>query len=134
MFSHIVLGSSDIERSRVFYDAIFRAIGAKPAIDDPWGRLMYQHHGGKLVITKPIDGTPVTTANGSTIGFTMETAGQADAWHEAGTASGGTPIEDPPGLRATQIGDFYLAYLRDPDGNKLCAQYALPPSPMTLGV
>ena len=67
-------------------------------------------------ITKPIDGSAATNANGGTIGFQMKDAAQAEAWHKAGVANGGTSIEDPPGVRANGA---YLAYLRDPDGNKL---------------
>ena len=92
-----------------------------PAIQDGKGRLIYLHEGGVFVVTPPIDGQPATHGNGSTIGFAMKDPAMADAWHAAGVRAGGTPIEDPPGLRQGQMGDLYLAYLRDPDGNKLCA-------------
>lgn len=118
MFSHVTLGSNDIEKSRTFYDAVFAAIGGNPAVLDPKGRLVYAHNGAMLLITKPIDGGPATFANGGTIGFRM-TADQADAWHAAGVANGGTTCEDAPGPR--EGSPYYLAYLRDPDGNKLCA-------------
>jgi catechol 2,3-dioxygenase-like lactoylglutathione lyase family enzyme len=75
------------------------------------------------MVTKPIDGQPVTHANGGTIGFAADNPEQADAWHKAGTANGGTAIEDAPGLRKGGFGNLYLAYLRDPDGNKLCAMH-----------
>ena len=117
MFSHIMIGSNDIERSRKFYDATFAALGAKPATTDPKGRLIYAHNGGRLMITKPIDGKAATPANGGTIGFAVESPEQGNAWHAAGVANGGTTVEDPPGIRG---GTTYLAYLRDPDGNKLC--------------
>ena len=68
------------------------------------------------MVTKPIDGSKATHANGGTIGFQMKDAAQAEAWHKAGVANGGTSIEDAPGVRANGA---YLAYLRDPDGNKL---------------
>jgi catechol 2,3-dioxygenase-like lactoylglutathione lyase family enzyme len=118
MFSHVMLGSNDIARSKKFYDATFAAFGGKPAIEDDKGRLIYQHNGAMFLVTKPIDGQPATHANGGTIGFAMS-AEQADAWHAAGVANGGTACEDPPGPRAGS--PFHLAYLRDPDGNKLCA-------------
>jgi catechol 2,3-dioxygenase-like lactoylglutathione lyase family enzyme len=118
MFSHVMLGSNDIARSKKFYDATFAAFGGKPAIEDDKGRLIYQHNGAMFIVTKPIDGQPATHANGGTIGFAM-TPEQADAWHAAGVANCGTACEDPPGPRAGS--PFYLAYLRDPDGNKLCA-------------
>ena len=121
MYSHMMVGSNDIERSKQFYDALFGAIGGKPAITDPKGRLMYLHNGGVFMVTPPIDGQPATHANGGTIGFAMANPEQADAWHAAGAAAGGKPIEDPPGWRENAAGRLYLAYLRDPDGNKLCA-------------
>jgi catechol 2,3-dioxygenase-like lactoylglutathione lyase family enzyme len=121
MFSHVMVGSNDIARSKKFYDALFGAIGGKPGVEDAKGRLIYAHNGGRLMVSKPIDGKAATHANGGTIGFTMAGAGQADAWHQAGVANGGTSIEDPPGVRQGAAGPIYLAYLRDPDGTKLCA-------------
>ena len=121
MYSHMTVGSNDIERSRTFYDAVFGALGAKPAIMDDKGRLIYFHGGSLFLVTKPIDGQPATAGNGSTFGFAMESTDQADAWHAAGVANGGTSVEDPPGVREGASGNLYLAYLRDPDGNKLCA-------------
>ncbi len=123
MFSHMMIGSNDIDRSKKFYDATFKAIGGKEAILDPKGRLVYMHNGGILIITKPIDGSPSTAGNGSTLGFAMESPAQADAWHKAGVEAGGEAIEDAPGERAGS--GLYLAYLRDPDGNKLCALYRI---------
>ncbi len=121
MFYHVMVGSNDIDRSKTFYDALFAAIGGKPGTQDAKGRLIYLHNGGVFMVSKPIDGKPATHANGGTIGFTMVSPEQADAWHKAGVVNGGTEIEDPPGLRQGGHGQFYLAYLRDPDGNKLCA-------------
>ncbi|MBV8165596.1 MAG: VOC family protein [Alphaproteobacteria bacterium] len=121
MFSHIMIGSNDIARSKKFYDALFTAIGGKPGTEDAKGRLIYAHNGGRLMITKPIDGKPATSANGGTIGFSMADSKQADAWHKAGVSNGGATCEDPPGIRQGAAGPLYLAYLRDPDGHKLCA-------------
>src|SRR4051794_37038889 len=126
MFSHMMIGSNDIARSRKFYDGLFGAIGGKPAIEDEKGRLIYLHDDGIFIVTSPIDGAAATHGNGSTIGFTMADSAQADAWHEAGVANGGTAIEDPPGIREGGFGRLYLAYLRDPDGNKLCALHRPP--------
>ena len=123
MFSHVVLGANDIEASKKFYDAIIGAVGGNPGFTDPNGRVVYAHNGGVLLITKPIDGQPATCANGGTIGFAIASPEQADAWHAAGVANGGTSIEDPPGIRDAGFGKMYLAYLRDPDGNKLCGFY-----------
>ena len=121
MFSHVMVGSGDIDRSKKFYDALFAAIGGKPGVQDAKGRLIYMNNGGLFMVTKPIDGKPATHANGGTIGFSTSSPEQADAWHKAGAANGGTAIEEPPGVRESGAGPLYLAYLRDPDGNKLCA-------------
>ena len=121
MFSHIFVGSNDLDRAKKFYDALFAAIGGPAATIGPNGRLVYAHNGGRFMVTKPIDGKPATHANGGTIGFACKSPEQADAWHAAGIAAGGTTCEDPPGVR--EPSKLYLAYLRDPDGNKLCGLY-----------
>ena len=121
MFSHVMVGSNDIAASKAFYDAMFAALGGKPAIQDDKGRLIYMHNGGMFLITPPINGEPACGANGGTIGFAVDSPEQADAWHAAGVAAGGTAIEDAPGVRTSGMGSLYLAYLRDPSGNKLCA-------------
>lgn len=126
MFSHMMVGSNDIPRSRKFYDALFGAMGGNPAVEDDKGRLVYLHNGGIFIVTTPLDGAPATHANGATIGFTVADGAQADAWHKAGVENGGTAIEDPPGIRQAGFGTLYLAYLRDPDGNKLCALHRPP--------
>jgi len=116
-----MVGSNNIERSKKFYDAIFVASGGKPGIVDDKNRLIYLHKDGIFMVTPPLDGQLATAGNGCTIGFAMDDAEQADAWHKAGVDNGGTAIEDPPGIREAAFGKLYLAYLRDPDGNKLCA-------------
>ena len=125
MFSHITLGTNDLAKARTFYNAIFAAMGAAPANEPPGsGRLIYTHNGSSLMILSPINGEPATSANGVTIGFPMSSPEQVVAWHDAGVANGGTSCEDPPGLRAAF--SAHLAYLRDPDGHKLCAVHRLP--------
>ncbi|MEE2878537.1 MAG: VOC family protein [Pseudomonadota bacterium] len=121
MFSHMMVGSDDLDRSKKFYDALFQSVGGKEGITDPKGRLVYLHNGAVFLVTKPIDGQPAACGNGMTIGFAMKSPEEADAWHAAGAAAGGKPIEDPPGWREGGGQRLYLAYLRDPDGNKLCA-------------
>ena len=121
MYSHNMVGSNDLEAARKFYDATFQAIGGKPGIQDDKGRLIYMHNGGLFLVGAPIDGEPASVGNGCTVGFAMEGPEQAKAWHDAGVAAGGTSIEDPPGVREGGFGAMYLAYLRDPSGNKLCA-------------
>ena len=125
MFSDVMLGSNDIERSRRFYDALMATMGGASGEVDAWGRLVYAHEGARLLLTLPIDGAPATGANGGTIGFSARSPADADRWHEAGVREGSTSIEDPPGRRPSPRGPVYLAYLRDPDGNKLCALYQI---------
>lgn len=126
MFSHITIGSNDIARSKRFYDAVFAAIGAAPGVHINPERLLYVHDGGRFIVTKPINGEPATAANGGTLGFGVSGPEQADAWHQAGLDHGGTTCEAPPGERQGPSGRLYLAYLRDPDGNKLCALHRVP--------
>lgn len=121
MFSHIMLGANDIEESKAFYDAILGVLGYKPGVMDPKGRCFYFTDTGVFALTKPIDGEPASCGNGSTIGFTVESEELGDAWHAAGIANGGTACEDPPGVREGGGMKLYLAYLRDPSGNKICA-------------
>ena len=116
MFSHVMVGSNDIERSKRFYDAVF----GQEAFEDSRGRLVYRKNGAVFMVSKPLDGQAATCGNGTTVGFNFESPEEVDAWHEAGVAAGGTSVEDPPGLRELEFGKLYLAYLRDPDGNKLC--------------
>lgn len=125
MFSHVMLGSNDIARSKTFYDALLGALGANPATEDDKGRLIYMHNDGLFLVTPPIDGNAATAANGGTIGFGCDSKEQVEAWHAAAIANGGTSVEDPPGVRESGFGDLYLAYVRDPDGNKLCALHRM---------
>jgi catechol 2,3-dioxygenase-like lactoylglutathione lyase family enzyme len=122
MFSHVMVGSNDLERSKSFYDALF----GKEAKRDDKGRLSYGRKGAVFMVTSPIDGHEATHGNGSTIGFVFDSPEEVDAWHQAGLAAGGTAIEDPPGIRSNAFGALYLAYLRDPDGNKLCGLHRVP--------
>ncbi len=125
MFSHMMVGSNDLERSQNFYDAVFSAIGAKPGRRDDKG-INYAHNGALFMVRPPLNGQAATHANGATIGFNIDSAGEVDAWHSAGVAAGGASVEDPPGIRQGTFGPLYLAYLRDPDGNKLCALHRMP--------
>lgn len=122
MYSHNMVGSNDLERSKTFYDAIFTAVGAAAGSAEPARhRVRYNHKDGVFIVLKPINGEPATVANGSTVGFVMDNPEQCHAWHDAGVAAGGTTCEEPPGLRDFGARKLYLAYLRDPDGHKLCA-------------
>jgi catechol 2,3-dioxygenase-like lactoylglutathione lyase family enzyme len=120
MFSHVMVGVSDLEKSRQFYDALLGTLGIGPGVANK-NRYFYRSPTGTFGITTPINGEPACHANGGTIGFAMQSPEQADAFHAAGVAHGGSTCEDPPGWRDNGAGQLYLAYLRDPDGNKLCA-------------
>jgi catechol 2,3-dioxygenase-like lactoylglutathione lyase family enzyme len=124
MFSHIMIGTNDLEKAKAFYDSTLSTLGVGPATIDRH-RIFYRTPTGVFSVTKPIDGEPATFANGATIGFAAKSPGEADAWHAAGLAAGGTAIEEPPGVREGAAGKLYLAYLRDPDGHKLCALHRL---------
>jgi catechol 2,3-dioxygenase-like lactoylglutathione lyase family enzyme len=124
MFSHIMIGTNDLERAKAFYDSLLGTLGVPPARVDRH-RIFYRTPTGVFSVTEPIDGEDATCANGMTIGFVAASPAQADAWHTAGLAAGGTPCEEPPGVREGSSGKLYLAYLRDLDGHKLCALHRL---------
>lgn len=122
MFSHVTIGANDIAATQKFYDAALAALGVPAGQIDAKGRLIYMHAGGRLVITNPVNGDAAAAGNGHTLGLLAASPAAVDAWHAAGLAAGGTAAEDPPGIRqATEGRVLYLAYLRDPAGNKLCA-------------
>jgi catechol 2,3-dioxygenase-like lactoylglutathione lyase family enzyme len=124
MFSHIMIGTNDLDRAKSFYDAALGALGIPPSRADGH-RIFYMTPSGIFAVTTPIDGEPATHANGGTIGFAAKSPDEANAWHAAGIAAGGTTCEDPPGVREGSVGKMYLAYLRDPDGNKICALHRM---------
>lgn len=124
MFSHIMVGTNDLDRAKSFYDAVLGTLGVGPATVDRH-RIFYFTPTGVFCVSLPIDGQPATIGNGSTIGFNCASSEQADAWHAAGLANGGVSIEDPPGVREGPTGKLYLAYLRDPDGNKICGLHRM---------
>ncbi len=125
MFSHVMVGANNIEESKLFYDKIFKVLGAEPGKMYPnlsgQKRYFYNFKGTTFCITEPIDGKPATVSNGATIGFNIDNTEQGDAWHKAGIENGGISIEEAPGIRNYGKFSMYLAYLRDPTGNKLCA-------------
>jgi catechol 2,3-dioxygenase-like lactoylglutathione lyase family enzyme len=121
MFSHVMLGANDIQESKKFYDAILGALGYDEGTIDPKGRCFYFTKAGILGLSVPINGEPACHGNGSTLGFAVESEEQGDAWHAAGLENGGVACEDPPGVRDGGAMKLYLAYLRDPAGNKICA-------------
>ena len=130
MFSHVMVGSNDLERSRRFYDKVLGLLGAgEPSLlrkPDGQTALFYRNQGSLFAIAQPRNGEPATAANGATIGFACNSPQQVQQFHELAISNGGTSIEDPPGLRESPTGRLYLAYVRDPDGNILCALHRLP--------
>ncbi|MCB1649097.1 MAG: VOC family protein [Pseudomonadales bacterium] len=125
MFSHIVIGANDIEVSKKFYDAILAVLGYPEGTIDARGRCFYISPQGMLGLTTPINGEEATHGNGMTIGFRIKSPELVDAWHAAGLANGGVSCEDPPGIRESGARKLYLAYLRDPAGNKLCGTHVM---------
>jgi len=127
MFSHIMVGSNDIERSKLFYDAVLATLGAGEPFRDKsttgHARLFYRHAGATFCVSEPINGEDASCANGGTIGFKCSSPEQVHAFHDVAIANGGVSIEEPPGLREGAMGSLHLSYVRDPDGHKLCALY-----------
>lgn len=125
MFSHVILGANDIDASRKFYDASLATLGIGESVQDPKGRIFYRTKTGVFGITLPIDGEAATHGNGFTLGFAATSPEEVDAWHKAGLEAGGTDCEDPPGIREGGGVQMYIAYLRDPAGNKICALHRM---------
>ena len=125
MFSHIMIGTNDLDKAKSFYDALLGTLGV-PAGRVDRHRIFWRTKTGTFSVTKPIDGKAATFANGGTIGFAAASQAEADAFHAAGLAHGATACEDPPGIREGTGVKLYIAYLRDPDGNKLCALHRVP--------
>lgn len=124
MISHVILGAADLEASKTFYDAVLGALGHRAGRKIPGlERVMYMTRTGTFGISIPINGEPASCANGSTIGFMAENEEAVLAFHKAGVENGGISIEEAPGLRQSPFGKLFLAYLRDPAGNKICAMY-----------
>lgn len=120
MFSHVMVGTDDVAASKKFYDAVLGTLGIPEGRADSKGRIFYRTKTGVFGISKPIDGEAACHANGGTIGFACDTPEKVKAFHDAAVATGGKSIEDPPGWREGPA-KLYLAYVRDPYGNKICA-------------
>jgi len=123
IFTHVVLGTNDIEKARKFYDSTLGALGLKRVMNmdnaSLWGK-----DGPEFMVTKPANGNAATAANGGTIGFAAADRPAVHAFHKAALEAGGT-CEGPPGPRDfTQTA--YAAYVRDLDGNKLTAYTFVP--------
>ncbi|GAA5047435.1 VOC family protein [Erythrobacter westpacificensis] len=118
MLNHVFLGTNDVEKSRAFYNATMDAIGVKPVNELPHATI-YANEGGAVAVGKPANGEAATVSNGATLGLKAKNYDEVNAWHAAGLANGGTD-EGAPGVRENSPGQMYGAYLRDPDGNKIC--------------
>ncbi|CAN7291292.1 VOC family protein [Bosea sp. LjRoot237] len=122
MLSHVTIGANDFERSFHFYSNLFEALGHRRRFLDPGKLAGWQHQdGGRpfFFLTKPFDGEPATTGNGQMIALLADDRATIDRSHAAALANGGS-CEGPPGLRPHYHPDYYGAYFRDPEGNKLC--------------
>ena len=125
MFSHVMIGTNNLDKAKGFYDAVLGTLGVPPGVVDRH-RIFYRTPTGVFSVSLPIDGKAATSANGGTLGFACSSPEAANAWHAAGLAQGGVSCEDPPGIREGANGKLYLAYLRDLDGNKICALHRMP--------
>lgn len=119
MINHVFLGTNDIEKSRAFYNATMSSLGYGEGHALPHGTV-YANADGAVAVCKPANGEAACVSNGATLGLKAGSYDAVDAWHAAGIAAGGTD-EGAPGFRASSPGNMYGAYLRDPDGNKICA-------------
>jgi catechol 2,3-dioxygenase-like lactoylglutathione lyase family enzyme len=126
MFSHVAVGANDLEKAKRFYDVVLGTLGYGKGVPRSAGGYAWLGDDGFFIVAEPLDGNSATRANGGTIGFNCRSTEHVDRWHAAGVANGGQSVEDPPGVRESEFGALYLAYLRDPDGNKLCALYPIP--------
>jgi catechol 2,3-dioxygenase-like lactoylglutathione lyase family enzyme len=120
-----MIGTNDLDKAKAFYDKLLGTLGVPPGAVDRH-RVFYRTKTGTFSVSKPIDGKPATPANGGTIGFLANSPEDANAWHAMGIANGGTTCEEPPGIREMNGVKMHLAYLRDLDGNKICALYRVP--------
>ena len=123
MLAHLLLGTNHPEASRSFYDAVLGALGTAPSTHvtiSGFDRFVWSHQGFRLLIATPKDGEAATYYNGFTLGLAATSPEQVDSAVAAALAHGGTQIEDPTGWREAGGPRRYQAYVRDPDGHKLC--------------
>ncbi|HXA36126.1 MAG TPA: VOC family protein [Steroidobacteraceae bacterium] len=130
MFTYICLGTRDLARAARFYDPVMATLGlprcdvsGEPGWEGVMGWGTYQEHGARelaLWVCAPFNGEPATAGNGTMVALAAKSWEQVDAFHAAALSHGGSS-EGAPGLRPHYQPDFYAAYVRDPDGNKLAA-------------
>jgi catechol 2,3-dioxygenase-like lactoylglutathione lyase family enzyme len=120
MFSHVTLGTNDLDRARLFYEPVMAALGIGVPFALP-GMLIYgEMTGPKLFVLAPFDGAAATSGNGTHAALLAKSRAEVDAFHAAALEHGGRD-EGAPGLRPHYHANYYGAYVRDPDGNKLQA-------------
>jgi len=116
MLHHVSLGTNDPARARAFYDPVLAVVGL---------RFLNEHHSLNygvstfmLSLTRPVDGQPAAPGNGVHVAFYAGTRAMVEAFHRAALAHGGSS-DGEPGLRPHYDPNYYAAFVRDPDGNKL---------------
>jgi catechol 2,3-dioxygenase-like lactoylglutathione lyase family enzyme len=119
IYTHICLGTNDLDRSKRFYDAVLAPLGIINLGDFPDQGVAYGHHLAEFVLLRPLDGSQATPANGGTVSFKAPGRAAVRAFHVAGLTAGGSDA-GAPGPRGA-VEQAYGVYLRDPDGNKICA-------------
>ncbi|MGL4232074.1 MAG: VOC family protein [Casimicrobium sp.] len=127
MYSYATLGSNDIKASKKFFDAVFAPLGIECFYTDD-DSIAYSVRGTKrpsLWVLKPFNGDAASFGNGAMLSFETASADAVNAFHAAALANGGSD-EGAPGYREHYSPDFYVAYVRDPLGNKLCAVFRDP--------
>ncbi len=120
MFTHMFVGSNNVDQSRTFYQAALGALGQHNVMPADAPRCVFPSPQGSFIVGAPANGEAATMSNGFTVGFAAADTAAVDAFHAAGLANGGTD-EGAPGPRPNAPGNAYGAYLRDPDGHKICA-------------
>lgn len=122
MFNHVMIGTNDLEKARAFYDPVMGALGYVNGASAHAAVLVYRCGDQSFAVRAPRNGGDATAANGGTIGLRAKNTDEVVAFHRAGLANGGTD-DGAPGVRPDSPGQPYIAYLRDPDGNKICATW-----------
>jgi len=118
MIAYSTIGTNDMDRAVAFYDAVLGAIGGVREVTTPaWTRYGRPGERAKICLTPPFDKQRAAFGNGAMWAFEAKDRAAVDAFHAAGLALGGSD-EGPPGIREDT---HYVAYVRDPEGNKLCA-------------
>ncbi|AJG22610.1 VOC family protein [Cupriavidus basilensis] len=117
IFTHVVVGTNDLDRARAFYDEVLGTLGIKRVMSMDTASL-WGIEGPEFMVTKPGNGLPSTYANGGTVSFAAPTRAAVHEFHQAALKLGAKD-EGQPGPR-NFTPTSYAAYVRDPDGNKIC--------------